>query len=394
MDRRNLILSGILMVQLALVAFLFWPNRGGSVAVGALVAGVEEAGVTGVKIQAPDATIELAKEGDGWVLANYGGYPVDSMKVSDLVTKLLSIDTSRLVANTPSSHNRLQVAEDDYVRKIDLTSGGQTQTVYVGSSPSLRATNVRAAGSDAVYLSGDLRGTDIRTDVGGWVDLIYFQTPSTDAQAVTIENANGRLEFTRVNTDTWTLNGLADDEVFNQNNFTTILTRLGGLNMVAPVGKEEQPEFGMDNPSATVTVVSRPAGGEEKTLTLIIGAKDEGGANYYAKSSESDFYVKIASFSGDQFVNDTRDRYLQPPPTPEATSELTGTNEITAATPITSFAPFLPTDELTATEGLTATDGITAAGSVTATDTITTSEILSPTGSSPATPAATPTPRS
>lgn len=387
MDRRNVILSGILVVQLALVAFLFWPNRGGSVAVGALVTGVEEAGVTGVKIQAPDATIELAKEGDGWVLANYGGYPVDTMKVTDLITKLLSIDTSRLVANTATSHNRLQVADNDYVRKIDLTSGSQTRTIYVGSSPSLRATNVRTAGSDAVYLSGDLRGTDIRTDVGGWVNLTYFQTPSADAQAVTIENANGRLEFTRVNTDTWTLNGLADDEVFSQNNFTTILTRLGGLNMVAPVGKEEQPEFGMDNPNATVTVVSRPAGGEEKTLTLVIGAKDAGGTNYYAKSSESDFYVKIASFSGDQFVNDTRDRYIQPPPTPEATSSITETGEITTAVPITSLAPFLPTGELTATEGMTVIDRITATTEVTTSAVVTASE-----SAAPASPLATPTP--
>jgi hypothetical protein len=394
MDRRNVILSAILVVQLALVAFLFWPNRGGSVAVGALVPGVEEAGVTGVKIQAPDGTIELVKEGDGWVLANYGGYPVDTLKVSDLVTKLLSIDTSRLVADTASSHPRLQVAENDYVRKIDLTGGGQTQTVYVGSSPSLRATNVRAAGSDAVYLSGDLRGSDIRTDVSGWVDLIYFQTPGADAQAVTIENANGTLEFTRVNTDTWTLDGLADDEVFNQNNFTTILTRLGGLNMVAPVGKEEQPEFGMDNPSATVTVVSRPAGGAEQTLTLVIGAKDEGGTNYYAKASESDFYVKIASFSCDQFVTDTRDRYLQPPPTPEATSDITGTGEITAAMPITSLAPFLPTDELTGGEEISEIERITATESITTTDSITDSEVVSPAGSAPASPLATPTPRS
>ncbi|RIK41159.1 MAG: hypothetical protein DCC55_12790 [Chloroflexi bacterium] len=375
MDRRNVILSGILVVQLALVAFLFWPNRGGSAAVGALLPGIEEASITEVKIQATDATIELAKEGDSWVLANYGGYPVDTFKVNDLITKALSIDTSRLVANTASSHNRLQVADDEYVRKIDLTSGGQPTTLYIGSSPSLRATNVRAAGSDAVYLTGDLRGTDIRTDVGGWVDLIYFQTPSTDAQAVTIENANGALEFTRVNTDTWTLKGLEDDEVFSQNNFTTILTRLGGLNMVAPVGKEEQPEFGMDNPSATVTVVSRPPDGEEKTLTLVIGAKDEGGTNYYAKSSESDFYVKIASFSGDSFVNDTRDRYIQPPPTPEASSTLTETGEITTAVPITSFAPFEPLEGITATDELTASEAITA------------SEIVSPSS-----PLATPTP--
>jgi hypothetical protein len=190
-------------------------------------------------------------------------------------------------------------------------------------------------------------------------------------QAVTIENTNGLLEFTRVNTDTWTLNGLAADEVFNSNNFTTILTRLGGLNMVEPVGKEARPEFGLDNPSATVTALLEQEDGTEKTLTLTIGAKDEGGSNYYAKSSDSEYFVKIASFTGDQFVNDTRDRYLQPPPTPEAGSgSITTTTGLTTATPITSLAPLTPTEIITSASP-TATTDLSATMDITATEAVT-----------------------
>jgi hypothetical protein len=390
MNQRNIILSGILVVQLALVAWLFWPNQGSNAAVGALLSDVTEADVTGITVQAGEQTINLAKTGDSWVLTNYGDYPVDSIKVSDLISKVLSVDTGRLVARTPGSHKRLQVAADDYVRKVDLAlSSGRTKTLYVGSSPSMRTTNVRTADTDLVYLSNQVTASDIRTDVGGWVNLTYLQIPTSDAQAVTIENANGKLDFTRINTDTWTLVGLEAGEVFLNNNFTTILSRLSGLNMVSPVGKEATPEMGLDNPSATVTVVTRPAGGEEKTVTLTLGAKDEGGTNYYAKSSESEYYVKIASFTGDQFVNDTRSRYLQPPPTPEASSSLTETTALTAAVPITSFGLLTNTGDFSPVAPVTETAEMSATAAISTTEEVTTSNQRTP-----ASPLATPTPRS
>ena len=355
MDQRNLILSGILVAQLALVALLFWPGRDTTAAPGALITEMESAAVTVISIEAEGATVELHKAGDEWVLANYGDYPANSQLVTELLDKLFALDRARVAANTAGSHTRLQVADDDYVRKLTLaTADGQSQTLYIGSSPSLRTTNVRPAGGDLVYLASDLRGTDIRTDVGGWAELGYVQTPSDDVQAVTIENASGALHFRRIDAATWALDELPEDEPFSQTNFTTILTRLSGLNMVAPVGRDAQPEFGMDDPLATVTVSTLPEGGEPQTLTLTIGAKDESGVNYYAKSSASEFYVKIASFTAEAFINDTRDRYIQAPPTPEASSGLTDT--ITVTTPITSFAPFELGEEITATEEITGAD--------------------------------------
>jgi hypothetical protein len=372
MDRRNILLSVLVIIQAGLAAFLLWPSTGSNAAAGALITGVTADTVTGVTIQGDDNTINLAKAGESWVLPDYGDFPVDTVKVTDLISNVLMIDTSRLVARTASSHNRLQVAADEYVRKVDLTTtDGASKSIFVGSSPSLRATNVRLADDDLVYLTSEVSGTDIRTDVTGWINTTYLQAPTDQVQAVTIENTNGLLEFTRVNTDTWTLNGLVADEIFNNNNFTTILTRLGGLNMVEPVGKEAKPEFGLDNPSATVTALLEQEDGTEKTLTLTIGSKDEGGSNYYAKSSDSEYFVKIASFTGDQFVNDTRDRYLQTPPTPEAGSgAITTTTGLTTATPITSLAPLTPTEVITSANP-TATTDLSATMDITATEAVT-----------------------
>jgi hypothetical protein len=373
MDRRNILLSVLVLVQAGLAAFLLWPSAGSNAAAGALITGVTADAVTAVTIQGDDNTINLAKTGDSWVLSDNGDFPVDAVKVTELISNVLTVDTSRLVARTASSHNRLQVAADEYVRQVDLTTNdGATQTIFIGSSPSLRATNVRLADDDLVYLTSNVNGTDIRTDIAGWINTSYLQAPTDQVQAVTIENANGVLEFTRVNTDTWTLNGLAANEVFNSNNFTTILTRLSDLNMVEPVGKEARPEFSMDAPSATVTIVLTQGDETEKTLTLTIGAKDEGGSNYYAKSSDSEYYVKIASFTGDQFVNDTRDRYLQPPPTPEAGSgAITTTAGVTTATPITSIAPLTAMETLTSSNSVTETTDLSGTRDITATETVT-----------------------
>lgn len=380
MDRRNLILSGILILQVALIAFLFWPNRQSSVAASALLTGVNGDEVTALTVQGNDKTLELSKEAEGWVLANYGDYPVDTVKVTDLISKVLQIDTSRLVASNAASHSRLQVSDDEFVRKLDLTTAdGSTRTLLVGSSPNVRATNVRLADGDAVYLTGDLTGSDIRIDVAGWINTTYVQAPTDQVQAVTIQNANATLNFTRVNTDTWMLEGLDADESFNQNNFTTILTRLSGINMIEPVGKEAKVEFGMDQPMAVVTATLKPADGEEKTLVFTIGAKDEEGTNYYAKSSDSEFYVKIASFTGDQFVNDTRERYLQPPPTPDPAAVITDTQAITTALPITSFASLTKTGELSPVAPVTVTNPVTAIEMLTASAALTSTEGLTST---------------
>jgi hypothetical protein len=91
--------------------------------------------------------------------------------------------------------------------------------------------------------------------------------------------------------------------------------------MTRPLGEEPLPEYGMDQPEAVVTVTTRDDAGVEKTQTLTIGAKDEANDGYPVLSSESTFYVRVNTFSVEDFVTRTRDEFIvQPTPEPEATA--------------------------------------------------------------------------
>ncbi|MEZ4866541.1 MAG: DUF4340 domain-containing protein [Caldilineaceae bacterium] len=353
MTRTNQILSGILVAQLAIIAFLFWPGRGASAAVTKLYTGVTLDDIQSMTVSSTDKSITITRGGDGWVLPEAEDYPVQAVQASDTISKVLNIDTRRLVASNSTSHKRLEVADDNFVNKVELTTkDGKTLTLYVGSSPSFRSTNVRTGDSDNVYLTSSLASSDLHTDYGSWVNTTYVAIPTTDVQAVTVQNANATLDFTKVSTDTWTLADLAADETFNQNNLSSLLTRLTGLNMVKPLGKTAKPEYGMDALQATITVQSQPAGGQAKTTTLLIGAQLPESKNYVLKSSESDYYVEVASFSVENFVNRGRSDYLQAPPTPAA--ETPGaTSAITETGILTDFNAITTTTPITATEVVT-----------------------------------------
>src|SRR5205814_2472331 len=126
------------------------------------------------------------------------------------------------------------------------------------TSPNVRATNVRVAGNDNVYLSGDVTGSDINTEMSGWINANYFTAETPAIKSISLANAKGKFDFTKTITGTWTLAGLAKSEKFNENNFTTRLTQLNSIQMTEPLGKQAKPEYGLDKPSATITITVQP----------------------------------------------------------------------------------------------------------------------------------------
>lgn len=319
MNRVQRILAGALALQILLIAAVFWPRTTEVEAGGPLLAEFIPDDVDSIAITDDQGSqVALARQGDEWVLASGGDYPANGEDIEAVLDQIQAMERDRLVTQTESSHARLQVAGDEFLRRIVLTSeASEAQTLYIGASGGALATHVRLEGEDEVYLTSELTAFDVRADAINWVDPIYLSLEREAIQSMVLENPNGRFLFERNQAGEWTLADLAPGETFNFSNLSTLLSRTSSLRLVAPVGTEELPEHGLDDPQAVVELtVSGEAA--NRTVTVWIGAQaDE--ETYYVRSSESEYVVRMANFTVEDYINRTREDFLQLPvtPTPE-----------------------------------------------------------------------------
>jgi len=312
MNRLNQILIGLLVVQIGVGVAMFWPRNAASQTAGPLLQNFSADSVSELVISdAEDNRVALAKQGDSWVLPEADDYPAQSQDVDTLVENLAGIETNRLVTETGASHGRLQVADDDFNRRLEITmADGNSHTLFVGTAAGAGATHVRANNQPEVYLAGNLNAWEVNAQPSGWIDTLYFTVPQTATTQLTLQNENGTFEFEQA-AEGWTMQGLEAGETFNESAFTSLLSQASSVRMTEPLGKQEEASFGLDDPLATVTLQT-----DSETLTLRIGAQNPNDNSYVVKASNSPYYVRVAEFTGNNFVNKTRDDFLQAPPTP------------------------------------------------------------------------------
>ena len=313
MNRQQQILAGVLILQLLLVGVAFWPRQTATGAGGPLFADLESDDIVMLAVTDTDGNrIELRKEAGAWVLPEADGFPADEEKVSPVLDQISSLTSGRLVTRTSASHQRLQVAADDFERRIDFeTTDGTQHTVFVGSSPQYGATHFRVEGQEETYLTGDFSTWQTRAEAAAWIDTAYVQVDEEAVERISLENAHGSFVFTRGQDADWTMGGLGADETLDQTKINNVVSRAASVTMEQPLGKEEKPEYGMDEPSAVVELET-----DEAEITVRVGAQNPESESYVIKSSESPYYVQVAGYSVQDLVDKTREGFLELPPTP------------------------------------------------------------------------------
>ena len=305
------ILAGLLIVQVGLSVFTFWPRTAAGQAA-PLFADLDTAAVTRVDIRAGTGDeVTMARSGDGWVMPDADDFPVTADKVTALLDKIAALSTDRLVTNTAASQARLQVADDDYATRIALTDADGKETVlYLGSSPGYNSVHVRAGGEDATYLTSALSTWDAATTAASWIETAYVDVSSADLTALTLHNSHGDLVLTLGDDGLWSLAGLGAEESLDQARVQSLIGRATTYNITQPLGRSAKPEYGLDAPVAEVVLTT--ADGE---TTIQIGAEDTADSSYVVKASSSDYYVKSAAYSIQDLVDATHDSLLVPPAT-------------------------------------------------------------------------------
>ena len=321
MKRSQIVLAGLLAVQIALAVGLLWP-RGAQTAEGKpLFAGLTADGIIALTISDDTgATLTLRKEAGQWLLPDADDFPAQATKITPFLEQLVALDSSRVVARTPASHRPLYVADDTFLRRVEFeTADGTRHTLLLGTSPRYDTVHVRVGGQNEVYLARGLNTWNIGPAANLWIDTLYLSIPRETVSRVTLENAHGPFVFDAAGVDengdpNWTLEGLGEGETLAVGETRLLINQALSLNMVAPLGKSEQPEYGLAEPNAVVTLET-----EEGTITLTLGAQDEQGLYYVAKASNNPYYVHVSRGSVARLVDATRETLVPPPP--EATSQ-------------------------------------------------------------------------
>jgi hypothetical protein len=313
MKRQHQILAGILAVQVVLSIFVFWPRSGATAGGNPLFPDLESTDVIALTVTDADGKAIVLRKVDGdWVLPEADDYPADAGKITPVISKILGLNSNRLVTRTAASHGRLQVSADDFVRRLDFeTADGAKHTIYLGSSPSYGATHFREEGRDETYLTDQLSTFEASPEADSWIDTSYLAVTVEELTRMSLENANGSFDFTKDEEGNWTMAGLVSDETLDQTQVGNVVRRGASLNMVAPLGKEELDDYAMQQPNAFVTLETA-----DETITVRVGAQDPDDNSYVVASSDSEYYVRVSEYGVKDLVESTREDFLEVPTTP------------------------------------------------------------------------------
>jgi hypothetical protein len=209
-NRTNRILAGLLGVQVLLALLVFLKhddNRIGTL--DPLIDGLAADKVERIRVfdSYPPAkqegdeakkkgskdqpAVDLVKRGSDWQLASHFDYPADGSKVTDLLDKVIAIRTRGPIASGKARQKQLEVADDDYQRKLVITAGGKDITMYVGASAGARQTSVRLAGSNDVHGAAGLSAFAVGATASAWIDTSYFKVEKEQISSIEVTNQNG-----------------------------------------------------------------------------------------------------------------------------------------------------------------------------------------------------------
>lgn len=157
----------------------------------------------------PEPTIELRREGAGdsavWKLSSHHDYPAKASEVDELLDKLAGLRSPGPAVTSQVRHGQLEVAEDQYRRKLVVETAAGTTTLFIGKPSRARQTFVRLAGEEAVHAVNGISHTGIGVLVSGWLDPTYFQIPDSDVAYMSVRNQHGFYELRRKPDDRWEL---------------------------------------------------------------------------------------------------------------------------------------------------------------------------------------------
>lgn len=290
MNKKNsiTILAILLVLQAAVIAYLYRPGKNESVPSVTLMDSVDAKTVSSMKITDENGSlITLTKEGESWFVGDEH-FPADQASVDTIINKISGLESARLVSRTKSSHNRLKVGDEVFNRKVVLGSAKGDSTFLMGTAPSSKSVHLRVAGQNEVYQVTGISAWELQTERDSWWQTKYVKVDPDSIDAVTIRNTKGIVSLRRSGEEKkWQL---ADDVSGDlaQEKVSALINTISNISISEYLTKD----FSIDTkPACTIEYQTNKG-----SISMQIWPKSEDNDDHVAKLSSAAFYAKIRSY--------------------------------------------------------------------------------------------------
>ncbi len=287
--KKNIGLLVLLIVQAALIVYLYQPSRNTAKPAAAIFNNLQADMIKSLTITDANAkSVHLAKIAGHWTVGE-NKYPADSGKIKGIMQILRKLKKSRLISRSRGSHSRLKVGEQMFKRKVSLTkSNGKKLTFFLGTSPSSKTIYLRRAGDNDVYEISGLTTWQLQTDNNSWWQAQYVTVNQAKLRGLSIKGKNA-IALTRTAKGNWQLTDAPATSKLNSKRIGQLLDTLSGVFITGYEAKNFTPK---GKAVATITYKTN-----EKSFNLQIwAAKDKKADTQIIKNSMSKFYARISSY--------------------------------------------------------------------------------------------------
>ena len=144
--------------------------------------------------------VTFTKSKDGWQLPDWHQLPIDPQKFDNLVDKLKGTRLTWPATTTKASHDRFEVAETKFQRRLELFVGDKkVGDIFLGSSPGFKKVHLRRADDNEVY-AVELSSFELSATNKDWLNTSLFAAKQPEG----IIGADYQLEK---NGESWQLAG-------------------------------------------------------------------------------------------------------------------------------------------------------------------------------------------
>lgn len=287
MTRTQLYLGGLLLLQLVMIIVVRSTSTDAATTGGVqpLLPDFDASSVVRLEFVKGEDSLELERRGEEWALPSQGGYPADSEKVGDLLDALGSASVGRPVVSSGRYHGSFKVADDAFELRLRAWAEGDAllADLILGSSPNLRTTHLRHAGTDPVFEARGLSSYDYRPTTESWIERNLVDESPQAVSEFSLTNSHGTIDAVREEGGWRTL---GDGRPLDPAKVDSLLRLATSLRIERSAGSADPVGQGFDSPAATLRMRlgEPPAGTRELTLTFGASADEEASTRFVTRS--------------------------------------------------------------------------------------------------------------